>query len=80
MPDRTALTATEPAPQAGQPLRPLDLWLRHRPRGPMHAYFERSRFKYKSLSSWAYNIAMGCNHACRFCYVPSTSIVLQRIR
>ena len=44
---------------------------RHRKKGPLHAYFERNRFKYKSLSSWAYNIAMGCNHACRFCSAGS---------
>lgn len=32
-----------------------------------------NNFKYKSLSSWGLNIAMGCNHGCRFCYVPQTS-------
>lgn len=73
--DLTASATTTPL--AGQPLMPLDLWLRHRKQGPMHAYFERNRFKYKSLSCWAYNIAMGCNHACRFCYVPSTSAIKQ---
>ena len=30
-------------------------------------------FKYKSLSNWSFNISVGCSHACRFCYVPSTS-------
>ena len=33
------------------------------------ARIERNAFKYKSLSSWSYNIAVGCGHACRFCYV-----------
>jgi DNA repair photolyase len=32
-----------------------------------------NNFVYKSLSSWAFNVAVGCSHACRFCYVPSAS-------
>lgn len=32
-----------------------------------------NNFIYKSLSNWAVNIAVGCGHACRFCYVPSSS-------
>lgn len=32
-----------------------------------------NNFVYKSLSNWAVNIAVGCGHACRFCYVPSAS-------
>lgn len=43
-----------------------DLW--HRP-----ATIERNNFKFKSLSCWSYNIAVGCEHACRFCYVPEVS-------
>lgn len=43
-----------------------DLW--HRP-----ATIERNNFKFKSLSCWSYNIAIGCEHACRFCYVPEVS-------
>ena len=34
-------------------------------------------FKNKSLSDWVVNIALGCRHACRFCYVPSTSAIKQ---
>ena len=34
---------------------------------------ERNKFKYKSLSSWALNLFMGCAHGCRFCYVTDTS-------
>lgn len=37
------------------------------------ALVTRNRFKYKSLSNWSLNIATGCGHACRFCYVPETS-------
>jgi DNA repair photolyase len=37
------------------------------------ATIERNHFKYKSLSSWALNLFMGCSHACRFCYVTETS-------
>lgn len=40
----------------------------HRP-----ATIERNNFKFKSLSCWSYNIAIGCAHACRFCYVPEVS-------
>ena len=32
----------------------------------------RNGFKYKSLSCWSINPFVGCQHACRFCYVPST--------
>lgn len=32
-----------------------------------------NNFIYKSLSNWACNIAVGCEHACRFCYVPEVS-------
>lgn len=31
-----------------------------------------NNFVYKSLSNWAYNISIGCQHACRFCYVSTT--------
>jgi DNA repair photolyase len=34
---------------------------------------ERNNFKYKSLSNFSANIAVGCSHACRFCYVPEVS-------
>jgi DNA repair photolyase len=37
------------------------------------ATIERNHFKYKSLSSWAVNLYMGCAHGCRFCYVTETS-------
>jgi DNA repair photolyase len=37
------------------------------------ATIERNNFKFKSLSCWSYNLAVGCEHACRFCYVPEVS-------
>ena len=27
--------------------------------------------------NWAFNIAVGCSHACRFCYVPSAATIKQ---
>lgn len=36
-----------------------------------------NNFVYKSLSDWAFNIAVGCSHACRFCYVPSAATIKQ---
>ena len=41
------------------------------------AVIQRNNFIYKSLSSWSFNIAVGCAHACRFCYVPSVSTIKQ---
>jgi len=29
----------------------------------------KNNFEYKSLSVWAFNIAVGCRHSCKFCYV-----------
>lgn len=37
------------------------------------ATITRNHFINKSLSCWALNIAVGCSHACRFCYVPEVS-------
>lgn len=37
------------------------------------AVISENNFIYKSLSNWALNIAVGCSHACRFCYVPSAA-------
>lgn len=36
-----------------------------------------NNFIYKSLSNWAFNVAVGCSHACRFCYVPSAATIKQ---
>jgi len=32
----------------------------------------RNKYQHKSLSCWSINPFVGCQHACRFCYVPST--------
>jgi DNA repair photolyase len=57
------------------PSRPTDaervgLW--HAP-----AVIAENNFVYKSLSNWAFNVAVGCSHACRFCYVPSAATIKQ---
>jgi hypothetical protein len=39
------------------------------------ATIERNNFKFKSLSCWSYNVAVGCRHKCRFCYVPQVSTI-----
>ena len=33
---------------------------------------QANNFRHKSLSCWSLNPYIGCQHACRFCYVPST--------
>ena len=38
------------------------------------ATVEPNNFKLKSLSNWSLNLFIGCQHACRFCYVTGTSI------
>lgn len=49
---------------------PIGLWSRC-------VVISRNKFVYKSLSNWACNIAIGCSHACRFCYVPSAATIKQ---
>ncbi len=49
---------------------PVDFW--HAP-----AVIAENHFIYKSLSNWSFNIAVGCSHACRFCYVPSAATIKQ---
>lgn len=39
------------------------------------ATVERNNFKYKSLSSWSYNVAVGCQHSCKYCFVPNVSTI-----
>ena len=39
------------------------------------ATIQPNNFKFKSLSNWSFNIAVGCSHGCRFCYVPSVSTI-----
>jgi len=49
---------------------PVGMW--HAP-----AVIAENHFVYKSLSNWAFNVAVGCSHACRFCYVPSAATIKQ---
>jgi DNA repair photolyase len=72
-------TALEIAPPAQRPrvmprvkakLASVDFW--HAP-----AVIAQNNFVYKSLSNWAFNVAVGCSHACRFCYVPSAATIKQ---
>lgn len=44
------------------------------------AVISPNNFVYKSLSNWAFNVAVGCSHGCRFCYVPSTAANKQAAR
>lgn len=39
------------------------------------AVIQANNFIHKSLSNWSFNIAIGCGHACRFCYVPSAATI-----
>jgi DNA repair photolyase len=45
---------------------PIGFW-------PHAAVIAPNNFVHKSLSSWAFNVAVGCSHGCSFCFVPSTS-------
>jgi DNA repair photolyase len=70
-PTRGPATARRPAFQlrlsdSSSRKSPVDFW-----RSP--AVIAPNNFIYKSLSNWAFNIAVGCSHACRFCYVPSAA-------
>ena len=47
---------------------PIDVWQHP-------AVIAANNFVYKSLSNWACNIAIGCGHACRFCYVASVATI-----
>jgi DNA repair photolyase len=42
---------------------------------PHPAVIQENNFVHKSLSNWSFNIAIGCGHACRFCYVPSAATI-----
>ncbi len=44
------------------------------------AVIAENNFVYKSLSNWAFNIAVGCCHGCIFCYVPSAATIKQKPR
>ncbi len=69
----TTLTASikKPAPAELLPppaREPVDFW-------DVPATIQPNNFIHKSLSNWSFNIAIGCSHACRFCYVPSAATI-----
>ena len=55
---------------APQDTIPVGIW-------PHPAVISANNFVYKSLSNWAFNIAVGCGHGCTFCYVPSVATIKQ---
>src|SRR6266568_3691716 len=57
---------------AREPFKKTSVGLWHAP-----AVIAPNNFVYKSLSNWAFNVAVGCSHACRFCYVPSAATIKQ---
>src|SRR5687767_3077128 len=54
----------------GIAFEPVDVW-------SSPAVIHPNNFIYKSLSEWAFNVAIGCAHGCRFCYVPSVATIKQ---
>src|SRR5437764_11485294 len=73
-PQSAQLRSTPRASQASARLASkksaVDFW--HAP-----AIIAENNFVYKSLSNWAFNVAVGCSHACRFWYVPSAATIKQ---
>src|SRR6266404_2035735 len=57
-----------PPEQREAPKSPLGFW-------EHPAAIQENHFVHKSLSNWSFNIAIGCGHACRFCYVPSAATI-----
>jgi DNA repair photolyase len=55
------------------PQIPIGTW-------PHPAVISENNFVFKSLSSWSFNIAVGCSHGCTFCYVPSVATLKQAKR
>jgi DNA repair photolyase len=72
--DNATLLDVAPSPPATRAHVPAErrvgLW--HAP-----AVIAENHFVFKSLSNWAFNVAVGCSHACRFCYVPSAATIKQ---
>src|SRR5947208_16242091 len=54
----------------GNGVLPVDFW-------PHSAVIAPNHFVFKSLSNWAFNIAVGCSHGCTFCYVPDAATIKQ---
>lgn len=49
-----------------------------RPADPTKAVLSQSNLNVKSLCDYVINVATGCRHGCRFCYVPSTPNIKMR--
>jgi DNA repair photolyase len=45
---------------------------------PTQAILSRSSLYSKYLQDWVVNVASGCSHGCRFCYVPATPNIRTR--
>jgi DNA repair photolyase len=69
---KTQSTPQPPAPAqlnllpGTAPLSPIGFW-------NVPAAITENNFIYKSLSNFAFNLAVGCSHSCQFCYVPSAA-------
>src|ERR1700757_2432837 len=69
-----------PPPRKESPLRhaiPSHAWKTPVGVWSSPAVIAPNNFVFKSLSNWAFNVAVGCSHACRFCYVPSAATIKQ---
>lgn len=66
----TLLKSPKPSTVIPAPKTPVGLWTHP-------AVISANNFFHKSLSEWAFNIAVGCSHGCRFCYVPSVTTIKQ---
>src|ERR1700691_4046529 len=75
----TTLIPAPSAPKDRQPHHAIRPPARKTPVGMWSspAVIAPNNFVFKSLSNWAFNIAVGCSHACRFCYVPSAATIKQ---
>lgn len=67
---RERLIKRKASDRNGHDLVPVDFW-------PHAAVIAPNNFVFKSLSNWAFNIAVGCSHGCTFCYVPNAATIKQ---
>lgn len=69
-PTRESPVKRKPVGSNGHGVLPVDFW-------PHAAVIAPNNFVFKSLSNWAFNIAVGCSHGCTFCYVPNAATIKQ---
>ena len=77
-----SFTTLIPAPSVTQERKPNRVIRSAARKAPVGMWFSPAviapnNFVFKSLSNWAFNVAVGCSHACRFCYVPSAATIKQ---